>query len=217
MDILRGSPSKHILGIVALVAAGAIFCGPQAGAQQQTPKLSPSFAKAALATLQAIEADTYASQGQDGETATRSSQTAAQKKIVASDAAASTEQEESISKMLHQLYRLRLHDNKVVAAYETLIEIESAQDNSEERLERQRKDLAAAQLADNQEAIEKREEACFWQLEDSLRQRSPRNITACSEWIRREKMVDAGAITPATAQENASAEKTDGSDLASDE
>ena len=119
--------------------------------------------------------------------------------------------------MLHQLYRLRLHDNKVVAAYETLIEIESAQDNSEERLERQRKDLEAAQLADNQEAVEKREEPCFWQLEDSLRQRSPRNITACSEWIRREKMVDAEAIKPATAEENASAEKTDGRDLASDE
>ncbi len=193
MDNQRRSSIKQIAGIPAVLAAIALLCGPQAGAQQQAPKLTASYAKAALESLHAIESDTSAHPEKDGETA---EPTATQRAIDASDAAAVTEQEESISKMLRQIYRLRLHDNKILEAYEKLIEVERAQDESDEAATKKRKDAAAAQLADNEETIVKREESCFWQLEDSLRQRSPQSIAACSEWIRKGKMAGLDEVKP---------------------
>jgi hypothetical protein len=216
MEKQRGSFGKQIvsvqnigvrlIGILASLISVALLSAPGTSAQQQTPKLTPSYAKAALASLHAIESDISSAQDRAG---AMPAADPTQKIIAASDAAAVTEQDASVSKLLHQLYLLRLHDNKILAAYEKIIEVESAVENSDEWTTKKQKELAAAQLADNQESIEKREESCFWQLEDSLRQRAPQNITACSEWIRRAKLAGTGPVTPPAKDENPPAQRSE--------
>jgi hypothetical protein len=210
MDNQRPSLSRRILGIPAVLAAFALLWAPQAGAQQESPKLTAAYAKAALATLHAIEADTSMPQetsaGSDDAIATNAA-SATQKKLEASDAAATTEQEASISLILHQLYRLRLRDNRTLAAYEKLIEIENSKGDADDGwVVKHRRDMMAAQMGDNQEAIQKREEGCFWQLEDALRQRSAQNVMICSEWIRR--MAGGSLFKPAPQVENNSLQQT---------
>jgi hypothetical protein len=201
MDNQRRSSGKQISGIAALLLAVAVSWGPQVHAQQQqqTPKLTAAYAKAALASLHAIESDISAPQDKNSHI---SEVSATQRKIDAADQEAATEQEASLSKMLHQIYRLRLRDNDLLGAYQKLIEVESSPDESDEIATKKRKDSSADQLADNQEAIEKREENCFWELEDSLQQRSPRIVAACSAWIRKAKLSVAGPAKPAASDES---------------
>ena len=191
MDNHRSSTNSKLGGIPAFLVAVAFLAGPQARAQKQQPTLTAPYAKAALLSLFAIESDSSAPQHKNDETEEAST---TQQKIDATDAEAATEQEASITKMLRQMYRLRLQDNDLVRAYQKLAEIENAQDASEQAAARNRKDYAVAQLADNEAEIKKREDACFGQLEESLRQRSPQNLTACSEWIRKAKISDEGAV-----------------------
>jgi hypothetical protein len=197
MDNHRGSSSKHFLGIPAFLVAGALLVGPPLRAQQQ-PRLSGPYAKAALLSLLAIESDTSAPRGKTGETAEMS---ATQQQIDAADAAAVSAEEESVTKMLRQIYHLRLRDNDLLMAYGKLTEINSAEDASDMIITRREKAYAVSEFADNEAAIERREEACFGQLEESLRQRSPQNVTSCSEWIQKSKLSDKEPVKLATSDE----------------
>jgi len=92
--------------------------------------------------------------------------------------------------MLRQIYLLKLHDNNLLMAYRKLSEIEDDQDASGPTSAREKRAYAESQLADdaeNEASIEQREKACFGPLEDSLRRRSIQNITACFDWIGKEK------------------------------
>ena len=111
MDNHRGSSSKHFLGIPTLLVAGALLVGPPLRAQEQ-PRLSAPYAKAALLSLLAIESDTSAPRDKTRETAEMSAAT--QKQIDVADARAVSIEEESITKMLRQIYRLRLRSKSVV-------------------------------------------------------------------------------------------------------
>ena len=197
MDNHRCSASKHIIGIPAFLVAVALLVGPPVRAQQQ-PILTARYAKAALLSLRAIESDTSAPRGKTGET---DEMTATQTQIDVTGAEAGSIQEESITKMLRQIYRLRLQDNNLLTAYGKLTEIESAEDASDLAITKKEKAHAVSEFADNEAAIEKREEACFGQLEESLRQRSPQSITACSEWIRKAKLSDMDPVKSATSDE----------------
>ena len=197
MDNRRCSSSKHIIGIPAFLVAVALLVGPPVRAQQQ-PKLTAPYAKAALLSLLAIESDTSVPRDKTRETVGMS---ATQKQIDAADAEAVSIQEESITKMLRQIYHLRLQDNNLLMAYRKLTEIESAEDASDQVITKQKKAYAVSEFADNEAEIEKREEACFGQLEESLRQRSPQSITACSEWIRKAKLSDKDPVKSATSDE----------------
>ena len=197
MDNHRCSASKHIIGIPAFLVAVALLVGPPVRAQQQ-PILTARYAKAALLSLLAIESDTSVPRDKTRETAEKS---ATQTQIDAADAGAVSIEEESITKMLRQIYRLRLQDNNLLTAYGKLTEIESAEDASDLAITKKQKAHAESEFADNEAAIEKREEACFGQLEESLRQRSPQSITACSEWIRKAKLSDMDPVKSATSDE----------------
>jgi len=195
MDNHRSSTSSkhHIVGIPAFLVVVALLVCPQVGAQQQQLKLTTPYAKAALLSLRAIASDVSAPQDKKSETVEVSK---TQSKIDAADAEAFNEEEESVTKVLRQIYRLRLQDNHLLRAYRKLSEIENAQDASDQDapeealVKKKKKDYAVSQLADNEAAINKREETCFGQLEKSLRQGSPENVTACSEWIRKAKISD---------------------------
>jgi hypothetical protein len=113
---------------------------------------------------------------------------ATQSQIDAADGLAVSTQEESTTKMLRQIYQLKLQDNDLVRAYRKLAEIEGAEDTSDPTVRRKQKDYAVSQLADGEAAIQKREEACFGQLEQSLRQHTLQSIPACSEWIGKAKI-----------------------------
>jgi len=126
---------------------------------------------------------------------------ATQTLIDAADAEGVSIQEESITEMLRQIYHLKLQDNDLLMAYGKLTEIESAEDASDQVITKNKKAHAVSEFADNEAAIEKREEACFGQLEESLRQRSPQSITACSEWIRKAKLSDKDLVKSATSDE----------------
>jgi hypothetical protein len=198
MDNHRGSSSKHFLGIPTLLVAGALLVGPPLRAQEQ-PRLSAPYAKAALLSLLAIESDTSAPRDKTRETAEMSAAT--QKQIDVADARAVSIEEESITKMLRQIYRLRLQDNDLLTAYGKLTEVESAEDPSDLVITKRDKAHAVSEFADNEAEIERREEACFGQLEESLRQRSPQSIAACSEWIQKSKLPDKGLVKSATSDE----------------
>lgn len=142
-------------------------------------------AGSALLSLLAIESDTSALLDKTAETVEIS---AAQAKIDAGAAARVSLQEESMTKMLRQIYHLRLHDNNLLMAYRKLTEIESAEDPSDLIITKNNKAYAVSEFADNEAAIENREEACFGQLEESLRQRSAPTVAACSEWIQKAKL-----------------------------
>jgi hypothetical protein len=197
MDGHRSSSSKRLIGIPAFLVAGALLVGPPVRAQQQ-PRLTAPYAKAALLSLLAIESDMSAPRDKTKETVEPSS---AQKQIDAADAEAVSIEEESITKMLRQIYHLRLQDNDLLMAYQKLSEIESAEDASDLVIAKEKKAFAVSEFADNEAAIEQREEACFGQLEESLRQRSPQSITACSEWIRKAKRSDKDPVKSATSDE----------------
>jgi hypothetical protein len=184
MDKHRSFLTKNIIGISAALVGVALLAGPAVRAQQP-PKLTPPYAKAALLSLLAIESDVSTPHDASSETA---EMRATQIQINAADAGATTKQEESITKMLRQIYQLRLQDNDLLRAYRKLAEIENAEDSSDQAVTKKQKDYAASQLADNEAAVEKREQTCFAPLEASLRQRSLQNLEACSEWIRKSKI-----------------------------
>ena len=112
---------------------------------------------------------------------------ATQTQIDAAEAEAASIEEQSVTKTLREIYRLRLTDNTLLRAYQKLAEIETAEDASDDRLTKRRKGEAVYQLGDSEEAIQKRETACFGQLEESLRQRSSQGIAACSVWMGKAK------------------------------
>jgi hypothetical protein len=197
MDNHRCSSSKHIIGIPAFLIAVALLVGPPVQAQEQ-PRLTASYAKAALLSLRAIESDMSTPRDKIRETVGMS---ATQKQIDAAGAEAVSTQEESITKMLRQIYRLRLQDNDLLMAYGKLTEIESAEDASDPAIIKNKKAYAVSEFGDNEAVIEEREQACFGQLEESLRQRLPQSVTACSEWIRKAKLSDEDPVKSATSDE----------------
>jgi len=144
--------------------------------QAQQAGSSAPFARAALASLHAIESDDTTSQDKSSETA---------RIIDAAGQRAVTEKEISTTEMLRQIYRRRLQDNNLMKAYGKLMELDNAQDESEESVVKKRKDSAVSQFADVEAAIEKREESCYKQLEQSLAGRSSEQVRACSEWLKK--------------------------------
>lgn len=162
---------------IAVVAVGCFF-GPAVVAQQPS-KLSASYAKAAQASLQAIESDDSTSQGPSPETV---------EVLDAADKHAGTAEELAFAKLLRQVQLRRLQDNDLLHAYGKLIEVENSIDDSEGVFVRQQRDSALSQLADSEEGIMKREVGCFKELEQSLSQRSFEAAPACSAWIQRTKI-----------------------------
>ena len=165
--------------LIALALAGTLALLSAIPAQAQQVKLTVPYAKAALISLRAIESDDSTSQENDFETA---------QTIVAAAQRAAGEREVATTRMLGQIYRLRLRDNDLMRAYGTLIEIDDAQDESATSAVQHMRQSAISQFADVQEAIEKREEKCYRQLEHSLGQRSPEEATACTEWIKQSRI-----------------------------
>jgi len=192
MDSYRFSSQIHVIGISLLLAAVALLAGPPVRAQQQAT-LSARYAKAAFLSLLAIESDTSSPRDTTAEAAETS---AAQAQIEAAAAAGMSIQEESTTKMLRQIHLLKLHDNNLLMAYRKLTEIESAEDASDMVITKIKKAYAVSEFANNEAAIENREEACFGQLEESLRHRSAQTVAACSEWIQKAKLSDNGPSSP---------------------
>jgi hypothetical protein len=188
MDNHRGTLSKRIGGIAALLVAVGLTVGSPTWAQQpQQPRLTAPYAKAALLSLLAIELDPSTSQDRAAGMAEMS---ATQAQIDAAAGEAMTIQEDAITKLLRQVYLLKLHDNNLLTAYRKLSEVEDDQDVAGPASPREKRAYAESQLADdaeNEASIENREKACFAPLEESLRRRSVQNITACFEWIGKAK------------------------------
>ena len=179
------------MGTLAVLIATTFLTGSQvqAQAQPEQTKFTAPYAKAALASLAAIQNDDSVSQDKnqdkngDGDQASATLRT-----IDAADIEASTDQEVSITRTLRQIYRLKLQDNDLLHAYQKLIEIESADDGSDQAPVKRKKDEAIAELSDSQATIRQRENVCFAQLQKSLRQRLPQDLPACSGWLGRAKM-----------------------------
>ena len=179
------------MGTLAFLIAAVFLTGSQVQAQVQSEqtKFTVPYAKAALASLAAIQNDDSVSQDRnqdkngDGDQASATLRT-----IDATDIEASTDQEVSVTKTLRQIYRLKLQDNNLLHAYEKLIEIESADDGSDQAPVKRKKDEAIAELSDSQATIRQRENVCFAQLQKSLRQRLPLDLPGCSGWLGRAKM-----------------------------
>jgi hypothetical protein len=184
MDNRRSTSRRHIIITSVFLAATGLFAGAPLHAQQQPSNLSAPFAKAALSALIAIQSDTSAPQDKSGDPTAVS---ATLRSIEIAYKEAFSAQEESLTEILQRAYRVRLHDNDVMRAYGKLIEINGADDLSDGPNERRGKDAAMAQYADAEAVIEKREEACFHQLEQSFLQRSQEDTSACSEWFQKEK------------------------------
>lgn len=181
MDNLRGfTASKHVVGILSLLVSLACFLGTPAQAQQPA-KLNAAYAKAARLALSVIELDTSAPQDDDSEAIeieiTQTIDGTAKKAV--------TKEEESTTELLRQIYQLKRHDNSALRAYRILMEIENAEDASDDADTRNQKDYAVSQFADSQAAIMKHEEPCFSQLEQSLDHRMVGDTKACAEWIQK--------------------------------
>src|SRR5579872_321550 len=106
---------------VAIGVAAFTFFGSSALAQQQE-KLSPSYTKAAQASLQAIESDDSANRDNSRDTT---------QKLAAAEKQASSEQEVALAKLLRQVQQRRLEDNDLLHAYGKVIEVENAVDGSQ--------------------------------------------------------------------------------------
>jgi hypothetical protein len=169
-----GNAAKSAFVASAVLAVAALLFAPQAHGQQT--KLTAPFSKAALQSLLAIESDDSLAQDRDEETTA---------KMEAAEDRATTQEDWSVSKIIHQIYTLRLQDNKLMRAYGKLMEIESALDASDDKAELRKKDAAVSQFADAEESIMKRQEGCFRELEQSLTERTAGESAACSEWIKK--------------------------------
>lgn len=186
-------PRRLFAGFPVLLAVVIFSIASQAGAQQQPtqpqqqPKLSESYARAAFASLLAIEFDSSAAQDHAGNAVSATEQA-----IDDAAALAVTSQDQAVVRLLRQIYRAKLHDNNLVKAYRTVMEIESDHDSSNSALAKE-KDDNIAQLADSEAGIARRESDCFLRLEDSLRQRSPEPLPACSDWVRKAAIAEKGS------------------------
>jgi hypothetical protein len=159
--------------VAAVTALGILFAMPCRA--QQAPEVSERFAHVALRALHAIQA---------GESTASDIQISAQLDAIdAAQSAAATDAERQFSTVLYQIYRLKVRDNDVIAAYQRVIETEGFGDDSETRQIRSSKDYAASQLTDTVTDIQNREDRCFRQLETSLNQRSLRGLSGCSALI----------------------------------
>jgi len=181
------------MGTLAVLFAAAFLTGSQAQAQvqaqQEQARFTVPYAKAALASLAAIQNDDSVSQDKNQDKNGEGDQASAVLRTIdATDIEASTDQEVSITRTLRQIYRLKLQDNDLLRAYQKLIEIESADDGSDQLAVKRKKDEAIAELSDSQATIRQRENACFAQLQKSLRQHLPQDLPACSGWLGRAKM-----------------------------
>jgi hypothetical protein len=172
--------SKHLGGLLLLLVSLAFFFGTSIQAQQQ-PRLSASYAKAARLSLLAIEADSSAPQDENSETV----EVATTQTIDAAAVQAVTKEEESMTETLRQIYQLKRHDNSSLRAYRILMEVESAEDQTDDLDARKVKNLAVSQFADSQAVIMDHEEPCFKQLEQSINRRLPGDTAACSAWIQK--------------------------------
>jgi len=181
-------PSRTPIRRVAEISSGLLILlltfGTQARAQQPS-KLSASYAKAAQASLQAIESDDSTSQEPSPQTA---------EMLDAAGKHASSAEELSFASLLRQVQLRRLQDNDLLHAYGKLIEVENSIDDSQGILVSQQRDSALSQLADSEEDIMKREVGCFKELEQSLAQRSFQAAPACSAWIQRTQITSQDSL-----------------------
>jgi hypothetical protein len=162
--------------VAALTTLAILFAIPCRA--QQAPEVSERYARAALKALHAIQAgETAESSASDIQISTELDA------IDAAQAVAATDAERRFSTVLYQIYRSKVRDNDVIAAYQRVIETESFSDDSETRQIRSSKDYAASQLTDTVTEIHNREDRCFRQLETSLNQRSLRGLSGCSALI----------------------------------
>ena len=183
MENARRSIARYdLFGIGWFLCSFVLLLGTPAAQGQQRSQLTTRFAKAALASLRAIESDTSIPQSKNGEAVQPS---ATPRTIDATGEMAVTPEEESIASMLRETYRLRLQDNDLLNAYGKLMEVEGADEPSDELATKRRKDFAVSQFADIEQTIMKREGDCFRQFGQSLLQRSSNTPEACSEWIQR--------------------------------
>jgi hypothetical protein len=190
------------MGTLAILIAAAFLTGSQAHAQQEQTKFTVPYAKAALASLAAIQTDNSVSQDKNQDKNGEGYQASATLRTIdATDIESSTDQEVSITRTLRQIYRLKLQDNDLLRAYQKLIEIESADDGSDQLSIKRKKDEAVAQLSDSQATIRQRENACFAQLQKSLCQRAPQDLPACSGWLGRAKISGEGPAESAISDE----------------
>ncbi len=179
------------MGTLAVLIAVTFLTGSQvrAQAQPEQTKFTVPYTKAALASLAAIQTDDFVSQDKNQDKNSDGDQASATLRTIdAADIEASTDQEVSVTRTLRQIYRLKLQDNDLLHAYQKLIEIESADDGSDQVAVKRKKDEAIAELSDSQATLMRRENACFAQLQKSLRQRLPQDLPACSGWLGRAKI-----------------------------
>jgi hypothetical protein len=156
---------------VGAVAALAILFAIPCRAQQ-AQEVSDRYAHAALKALHAI---------QTGESNASDVQISAELDAIdAAQSAAATDAERQFSATLYQVYRLKVRDDGVIAAYRRVIEIENSTDDSDNTKIRESKDYAASELTDTLTEIQTREDRCFGELEKSLNQRSLRGLPSCS-------------------------------------
>jgi hypothetical protein len=176
--------SAYMAGISSFLLT-ALFLTGAAAQGQQSSKLTASYSKAALLAVTAIESDTSARQDESSE----DMEIATTQAIDATGEKAMTSEEKAFTETLREIYELKRHDNSILRAYRIVMEVENAEDASDNVYTRQKKDYAVSQFADGQAEITDSEGACFKELKQSLAQRSP-DAASCSQWIQKAKRQD---------------------------
>jgi hypothetical protein len=170
---MRNKAFTFLNSIALVTALGFLLAIPCRA--QQAPGLSDRYTHAALRALHAIQAG-------ESNTANVNISTAPAAINAAEDVSA-TDEERRFSSILHQIYRLKLHDDDMIAAYQRVIDMENFTDDSENKQTRDSKDYAASQLTDTLTDMQNREDRCFRQLETSLNEKSLGTFPGCSALI----------------------------------
>jgi len=169
------SKRRTFFSSVAAVTALAFLLAAPCRAQQ-APEVSERFAHLAIKALHVVQASESTVPDIDISPALEA--------IDAARSAGATDEERRFSTVLYQIYRSKVRDNGVIAAYRRVIEAENFTDDSENKQIRQSKDYSASQLTDTVTEIQNREDRCFRELEASLDRGSLRGLSGCSALIR---------------------------------
>jgi hypothetical protein len=180
---------KDTLVFVALL----LSCGKptQKQSSPESLKISDSYAKAAMFSLLAIESDLSITEDRNGQKVVTEP---TQSKIDAADAEAGTKQEESMTKVLRQVYERKLEYNRLrkaehdyldaeIKGYPIDLEYHRLYPNTQLYPSKDGIRKTAARVDQDDAEESKRETECFEPLKQALRDRLSINPEPCIQWI----------------------------------
>jgi len=184
---------KLVATVVVLLVALLASCRKPTQKQlpQEPPKLGDTYAKAALLALLAIQSDASIPESRHGEKLVTGS---TQSKIDAADVEATTTEEESITKVLRQIYEKKLEHNSLRRAEGNLLDtmiknypgaVEYHRVFPNQPLIPTKADIRERAAKNDRDSAEmsKREAECFEPFAQMLRARLPLIPKPCTEWI----------------------------------